>query len=97
MAVAQKVMGFAFVELEEVHDVAQTVAGKSFPPEACVLEGNGQRRAVFPKIRALMPRGVFHTGQERHCVVMFIEYLSETLQSQLPDGGANTRSRFCKR
>jgi hypothetical protein len=86
-------MGFAFVQFEEVHNISEPVAGKPLPPEALVLKRQGQRRAVFAKIRTLMPRSVFDPGQKRDCVVMFLKDLSEAFQSLLPDAFADFRTR----
>jgi hypothetical protein len=97
MAIAQEVMGFALVELEEVHDITQAVAGQSLAPEALVLKGHGERRAVFAKIRTLVPRCIFDPCQKRDRAVMFLKYLCEAFQSLLPDSFANCLPRAFQR
>ena len=97
MAIAQEVMGFALVEFKEIHDIAQAVAGQSLAPEAFVLKGQGQGRAVFTKIRALVPRRIFDACQKRDRAVMFLKDLGEAFQSHLPNGLANCRPRAYQR
>ena len=97
MTIAQEVMGFTLGEFKEIHDIAQAITGQSLAPEACVLKGHGQGRAVFAEIRALVPRCIFDPCQKRDRAVMFLKDVREVFQSYLPDGLTNCRPRAFQR
>ena len=97
MAIAQEVMGFALGQFKEIHDIAQAVAGQSLAPEAFVLKGERQGRAVFAEIGALVPRRIFDPCQKRDRAVMLLKDVCEVFQSNLPDGLTNCRPRAFQR